>query len=138
MAHDVPVAGAHLRAPARALARVVPAGVEAQAGDDEERVARAAVRRDPRPLPGLAPRLVVRAGQLRVDEPAAVQRVGLRAGAVVAGVLPAAVTAAVLVRLGPRAGRRLDDPLALGRRVRGRDRLAVRAERGLAGGGGRL
>ena len=136
VAHDVARGGAHVGLPAGALVGAA-AGVEAQAGDDHERVAALGVDRDPRALAGLAPALEAGGVERLVEHPGAVEGVGHRARAVVAGVLPPAVPAAVLVRLLGDAVAGLDDRLDERRRVGGGDREAVRADDGLAGGGHR-
>src|SRR6185436_10376150 len=102
----------HLLAPARALAGVVPACVETQAGDLQEAVTAVGVDGDPRAAAAAAPGHEVARRELAVEQARSVEGVGHGAGAVVAGVLPAAVTAAVLVRLA-------DDPV--GRRDRALD-----------------
>ena len=110
---------AHVRLPARALVGA-PAGVEAQAGDDHEGVAGVGVDRDPLALAGLAPAHEAGRVERLVEHPGAVEGVGHRARAVVARVLPRAVPAAVLVRLG-------GDPVA-----GGDDRLDQRRRAGAA------
>src|SRR4051812_21705215 len=86
-------------------------GVEADPGHLEEDVPWAAVDRDPLAAPRLAPGHQ-RAGRERaLQEAGGRERERDRAGAVVAGVEPAAVAAAPLVgRAGDRVPR-LDDPL---------------------------
>src|SRR4051812_22242837 len=131
MAHDVARRGARLRAPARTVLAVARR-VEPQAADDDEGVAGVRVDGDPRALAGLPEALeLARVHRLR-EQAAAVQRVADGSGAVVARVLPAAVAAAVLVRLvGDGVGRR-DGILDLLRRAVGRDRGApVWREHGL-------
>src|SRR4051794_34675919 len=96
----------------------------------------AAVRvdRDPGALARAAPALEARGVERLLEEGAAVQRVAHRAGAVVAGVLPLAVAAAVAVRLGGDPVRSGDHVLDLLRRiVRGDSRAAVGGETGLSG-----
>src|SRR4051812_11312570 len=91
--------GAGDRAPARALAAVRVAGgagVQADAGDDRERVARVRPDRDPGALAGLAPLHEARGVERLTQQAAAVQRERHRARAVVAAraeraVVPAAV-----------------------------------------------
>src|SRR5207302_9980514 len=104
---------------------VPPAGVESQAGDDEEGVA--AVRVDRHPPPGAA--LPV-AHQLRRvlgarDQVRAVKGERDGAGAVVAAVVPASVPAAVDVRLGDDLVGGGDDLLDLVGRAARSDRLPV-------------
>ena len=73
------------------------AGVEAQAGDRHVHVAGVRVDRDPLALAGLSPAEVVVRGERALQQAGAAQRVGDRARAVVARVLPATVAAAPLV-----------------------------------------
>src|SRR5919202_2719258 len=112
--------GAALAAPVVAVARVEP-----QPGHDHERVAGVRVHGHPLAGPALAPMHEARGVHRAVEQAGAVQREGDRARAVVARVVPAAVAAAVLVRLLDDLVRGGDDlPHGL-RGARGRDRLAV-------------
>src|SRR5205807_218664 len=73
--------------------------VEAQARDHDEGVAAVRVDGDPLSLPGRAEALELARVLGLVEEAAAVERVGDGARAVVAGVVPRPVPAAVAVRL---------------------------------------
>ena len=95
---DVAVRRAHVGLPARAGLRAT-AGVEADAGDDHVGVAGLAVDRHPLARSGLAERLQSRRVARDGQQVRAVQRVGDRARAVIAGVVERSVAAAVLVRL---------------------------------------
>src|SRR4051794_36917519 len=99
VADDVAGHRAPLGVPAGAVGRQA-AGVEAQAGDHHPGVAAVGVDGHPLAVALLTPRLEACRVQLGVEQPGAVERVGDRTGAVVAAVLPLAVTAAVDVRLG--------------------------------------
>src|SRR4051794_11542519 len=140
VANDVAAAGPHVGVPARARALAVARRVEAQAGDHRVRVTGVRVDRDPLALAGGAPALESRRVERLVEEAAAVQGVAHGARAVIARVLPAAVTTAVLVRLVGDLVRRGDRVLDLLRSAVGRYRgAAVRGDRGLLGrvaGGG--
>src|SRR4051794_10429061 len=92
------------------------------------------VDRVPGALAGTAPALEAARVERLLEDPAAVQRVADRAGAVVARVLPPAVAAAVAVRLGGDPVRRGDHVLDLLRSVvRGDGGAAVGGEARLAG-----
>src|SRR6476646_6770951 len=86
----------YLRAPGRSGA-VRHGGVEPQAGDHEERVARVGVHGEPVALAVLRPAHVARRVHRRVDEMPAVEGLAHRTGAVVATRLEARVAAAVAV-----------------------------------------
>ena len=90
------------------------------------------VDRDPLALAGLAPAHEAGGVERLVEHAGAVEGVGHRARAVVAGVLPLAVPAAVLVRLGGDPVARRDDRLDLRRRVGGRGREPSGPTHGLA------
>src|ERR671937_2172716 len=79
---------------------VAVAGVEAQAGDHDEGMARIRVDRDPLALAGLAPGHEVARVERGVEQPGAVQRIAHGAGAVVAPRDEGPVPAAVDIRLG--------------------------------------
>ena len=131
-----PAGVAHRLLPARAV-RAAAARVEAQAGDRHVHVAGVRVDRDPLALAGLTPAEVVVRGERALQQAAAAQRVGDRAGAVVAGVDPAAVTAAPLVGELRDLVARGDDLLDRLGGALGGDGDAVRREPRLVAGGER-
>src|SRR4051794_33485326 len=104
------VLGAELLAPARAVASH-HRGIEPQAGHDHEGVARVREYRDPVALPVLLPMHEAARVKRMAQQPAAMERVAHRAGAVVATVLERTVPAAVDVRLFPDVVRGRDDLL---------------------------
>src|SRR4051812_8063155 len=99
VAHDVTARAAPHRLPARARLRA-PAGIEAEARDHH--VGMAGVRVDRHPLAGAALPEGLETGRVARDlqQARAVQRVGDRARAVIAAVVPVSVAAAVAVGLG--------------------------------------
>ena len=129
VAGDVAARRAHVGLPAGVVRRAT-ARVEADAGDHHVGVAGLGV--DGHPLAGarVAPALEVARGQRLVEQPGAVQRVGDRARAVVARVVPLAVPAAVLVGLAGDLVARGDDRLDRVGRAGGRDGEAVGADLG--------
>ena len=129
---DVAGGRPRLGRPARtaALAR---RGVEAEARDHHVGVRGHAVDRDPLARARVAPAGEVVRRHRRVDQSRAVQREAHRAGAVVAGVLPGVVSAAVQVRLVRDLVSRRDDRDDGGGCAGRRDRETVRADRAVRG-----
>src|SRR4051794_10795691 len=119
--YDVATRAAPHRLPARARLRAA-AGVEAQARDHHVGVARVRVDRHPLPRATLAEGLELRGVARPVEQARAVQRIGDRARAVVAGVVPRSMAAAVAVG-------RLRDLVA-----GGNDRLDLLGRAGRRGG----
>src|SRR6478735_12539297 len=110
MAGDVSTGRAHVGLPAVVVLGPA-AGVEADAGHHHVGVAGLGVDGDPLAGACVAPALHVTGGERLVEQTGAVQRVGDRARAVVAGVVPLAVPAAVLVGLAGDLVARGDDRL---------------------------
>src|SRR4051794_2680741 len=98
VAHDVARRRARAALPAGAVL-VAAGGVEAAPVDDHVHVPGGGVDGHPAPAARSAPGHELARGVGPADEPGAVQRVGDRARAVVARVVPLPVAAAVLVRL---------------------------------------
>src|SRR3954452_1588902 len=121
--------------PARAGAAGVAGGVPAKAGDFRVSVAGVGVDGDPAAGAGKAPALHRTRRKRAFEEFAAVQGVADRAGAVIAAIPPAAMTAAPDVGLGPDPVGRPDHLLDPRRRGFGRDQHPVREQTCFGSGG---
>src|SRR4051812_4893355 len=128
--------GALLGLPARVVV-AAPARVEAQPRHDHVYVAAVGVDGDPLAGAGVAPAREAAGRQRVLEQARAVEREGDGARAVVAGVVPLAVTAAVLVRLARDLVAGRDDLLDLRRGAGRGGREAGGADGRLRGGVGR-